>query len=71
MPGANDLDTFQTAGIKQNAKLIFHVDFTGREVYSLLQILEARAVEAGDYLQCRQSVYFAERIRDQVKEQGF
>jgi hypothetical protein len=44
---------------------------TGEEVYELLALLEHRAVAANHYLRCCEAVYLAERVREEVKRQGF
>lgn len=64
-------DELVTHGIRANGKQLFTLTLRGKEVYELLQILERRAVQETSYLEVRTAVYFAERIRDQVKEQGF
>lgn len=64
-------ESLETNGIRANNKRTFQVRLTGEEVYALLKVMEERAVECGNYLDVRQAVYFAERIREQVREQGF
>lgn len=50
------------------------ITLTGLEVYDLLQFLEHLAVQgknAGDYDFVRSCVLWAERFREQAKQQGF
>lgn len=58
-------------GIKQNRDKVFSVALGGPEIYFLLQLLEELAAPNGGYAKVRDSVFFAERIRKRVKEQGF
>ncbi len=68
---STEIQSLETKGMRANGKRAFEVRFTGEEVYALLRVMEERAVACGNYLDVRQAVYFAERIREQVKEQGF
>jgi hypothetical protein len=49
----------------------FTIEFSGRQVYELLELLEKRALEETSYLRVRQAVAFAEAIRQKVQGQGF
>lgn len=71
MTSSLDLASLQTRGIKQNRTGIFTLQLTGEDVYGLLQLLEERAAPQGKYLEVKQSVYFAEHVREQVRGQGF
>lgn len=63
--------SLRTRGIKANGERCFEVRLRGKEVYSLLTLLEELAVRESAYLEVRSAVYFAETIREQVNEQGF
>jgi hypothetical protein len=67
----DSLTPIETQGIKANGCKVFSVRLTGQEVYRLLSLLESDALSAQAYVACRQAVYFAESIREQVHKQGF
>lgn len=71
MDSSKEFDALRSQGIKVNRARLFHVDFSGEQVYQLLAVLEQRAVAEQNYLDCRQAVAFAEGIRKQVHKQGF
>jgi hypothetical protein len=71
MKSAPRLERLASKGIRRNADQRFRVVLSGREVYGLLSVLEARAVAAGDYVTVSESVFYAEKIRGQVRSQGF
>jgi len=71
MNSSTDVATLQTRGIKRNRNGMFKLELTGEDVYRLLQLLEDRAVAETAYLEVRQSVYFADKLREQAREQGF
>lgn len=68
---SNNPESLATNGVRQNGRRAFQVRFTGEEIYAPLKTLEERAVAESNYLEVRRAVYFAETIREQVKEQGF
>ena len=71
MENLEDLDKLRAAGVDVKRPEKFTLTLAGERMYELIQILEKRAVEAGDYYPCRECVLFAEHIRAQVKRQGF
>lgn len=72
LSAAADLPNGQaTKGIRRNRALLFRFELTGREIYDLLALLEDRAVAETSYLRVRQAVYFAERVREQARREGF
>lgn len=71
MTSSLDSASLQTQGIKHNRTGIFSLRLSGEDVYRLLQLLEERAAPQGKYLEVKQSVYFAEHFREQVRGQGF
>lgn len=71
MDNSIEIESVRTHGIKANGERCFEVRLRGKEVYRLLNLLEELAVKESMYLEVRSAVYFAEKIREQVKEQGF
>jgi hypothetical protein len=71
MENSTDPHTMRTQGIRKNGERSFELHLRGREIYQLLHLLEELAVRDASYLEVRSAVYFAERLREQVKEQGF
>jgi len=71
MESSTNIESVRTRGIKANGDRRFEVCLSGRDIYKLLGLLEELAVKDTAYLEVRSAVYFAESIRDQVKEQGF
>ena len=60
-----------TRGIRANGKKVFAVSLTGKEWYSLVSLLQDRAVAETDYVEVRASVLWVEKIRLQLAAQGF
>lgn len=60
-----------TRGVRANARKHLTVTLSGREFYSLLQLLEEYAVSAEDYSHVRALVLWDEKIRQQLAGQGF
>jgi hypothetical protein len=58
-------------GIGKNRLKEFTVTLSGSEVYFILKLLEELAISTDAYTKVRDCVFFAERIRKGVKEQGF
>lgn len=52
-------------------RLNFQITFSGKQIYDLLRLLEKEAIDSGDYTHVRESVLFAELVREQAKRQGF
>lgn len=71
MENSRQLDSMRTRGLKENQDRCFEVKMRGKEIYRLLSLLEDLAVRENAYLEVRSAVYFAEKIREQVQEQGF
>lgn len=71
MTSSVNLTSMETRGIKRNRNGFFTLQFKGEDIYRLLALLEERAAPQGKYLEVRQSVYFAEKLREQVQGQGF
>ena len=71
---ADSLPYYVSKGVKANRNMRFTFTLTGLEVYDLLQFLEHLAVQgknAGDYDFVRSCVLWAEKFREQAKQQGF
>ncbi len=68
---AREEEILRSQGIKANRHRSFQIEFTGKQIYDLLHILERDAVDSHDYLQVSAKVIFAEIIREQAKGQGF
>ena len=64
-------DVLRSQGIKANHRLNFQITFSGKQIYDLLRLLEKEAIDSGDYTHVRESVLFAELVREQAKRQGF
>ena len=70
-PEPRGLDAFRTQGIRRNRKLQFTLTLSGDEIQRTLKVLEDLAVESRCYLQVRECVLMAERIRAEAHKQGF
>jgi hypothetical protein len=71
MKVAPKLERLASKGIRRNAAVTFGVKLPGQDWYQLLTLLEGRAVGATNYLDTCEAVYFVERLRQQLKAQGF
>ena len=65
----------ETRGVQRNRKLQFNLSLTGEEIYRQLKILEGLAVKTaareGSYLDVRECVLAAEKLRTEARKQGF
>lgn len=68
---AHDDEYCQTAGVRRNGNRFFKVQLTGKEFYSLLLTLEENAKKSTDYTEIRALVIWTEKIREQLRAQGW
>ena len=66
-----ELDKLRAQGIQVKRLRPFRVGLSGKQTYDLLMLLQKNALAAQNYQDCREAVFFAERIREQVTKQGF
>jgi len=60
-----------TRGIREHGKKVFSVTLTGKEFNSMLNLLEDYAVSESNYVNLRALVLWVEKIRLQLRTQGF
>jgi len=66
-----DLETCSSNGIRANHGKLFTLEFTGKRLYELLNILEERACRSDHYHEVRKCVDMAQYIRALARAQGF
>jgi len=57
--------------IKGHGPKTYFAHLTGTEFHELLKFLEDQAIQNQSYMSVRMAVFLAERIRPQLREQGF
>ena len=66
-----DIEALRTQGIRKNAGKNFGVTFPGKELYQLIEMCRFQAEQSSHYIQIRSWVYFAEKLYQQGRGQGF
>jgi len=62
-----------TNGIRANGRAIFDLRISGVDIFDLLTLLEGGATSGSrqSFLEVRKCIFLAEKIRNQVRRQGF
>jgi len=68
-----NLENAITSGIRANGRAIFDLRISGVDIFDLLKLLEGGAMDGNrqSFLEVRKCVFLAEKLRNQVRRQGF